>query len=271
LCHWLRSSSPVIVDVAQSGWCGRPASVGAVDSVKALYDRFRDLLHEVARFGVVGLVGLVVTDSGANLLQYGAGVDRFSATAVATIAATALSFAASRYWTFRHRQRSGAGRETVLFFAVNGIGVAITEGCVELAAAFGLTGKFAYNVALLGGIGLATVFRYWSYKRWIWPSAATASGPVSRRTPRRPARERLTRLPVRELAKFGVVGALTFLAARGAAFLLHVRAGAGPLPSAVVAFVAVSVISYAGNRCWTFRHRQRTGIRRESVRYAALS
>lgn len=107
--------------------------------MKALYDRFRDLLHEVARFGVVGLVGLVVTDSGANLLQYGAGVDRFSATVVATIAATALSFAASRYWTFRHRQRSGAGRETVLFFAVNGIGVAITEGCVEIAAAFGLT------------------------------------------------------------------------------------------------------------------------------------
>ena len=238
--------------------------------MQALYDRFRDLLHEAARFAVVGLAGLAVTDSGANLLQYGAGMDRFSATALATIAATALSFAASRYWTFRHRQHTGAGRETVLFFAVNGIGVAITEGCVELAAAFGRTSKFWYNIALLGGIGLATMFRYWSYKRWIWPSAATASSQVTRRAPRRPARERLTRLPVRELARFGAVGALTFLAARGAAFVLHVGAGAGPLPSAVVAFAAVGGISYAGNRCWTFRHRQRAGIRRESVRYAAL-
>lgn len=87
---------------------------------------------------------------------------------------------------------------------------------------------------------------------------------------RRPTRERLTRLPVRELAKFGVVGALTFLAARGASFLLHVRAGAGPLTSAVVALVVVSAVSYAGNRCWTSRHRQRLGIGRESVRYAAL-
>ncbi len=238
--------------------------------VKALYDRFRELIREAARFGVVGLAGLVVTDSGANALQYGAGMDKFSATAVATIAATALSFAASRYWTFRHRERSGAGRETVLFFAVNGIGVAITEGCVEVAAALGLTGKVSYNIALDGGIGLATVFRYWSYKRWVWPSAATASGRVRRRTPRRPARERLALLPVRELARFGVVGALTFLAGRGALFLLHVRAGAGPLASAVATIVVVSALSYAGNRCWTFRSRQRTGIGRESVRYAAL-
>ena len=238
--------------------------------MRVLYDRFRELLHEAARFGAVGLVGLVVVDSGANLLQYGAGMDRFSATAVATIVATALSFAASRYWTFRHRQRSGAGRETALFFAVNGIGVAITEGCVELAAASGRTGKFWYNIALLGGIGLATVFRYWSYKRWIWPSVAAAPGRVSRRAPRRPARGQLARLPVRELAKFGVVGALTFLAARGVAFVLHARMGAGPLASAAVGFAAVGAISYAGNRWWTFRHRQRTGMRRESVRYAAF-
>ena len=238
--------------------------------MRALYDRFRDLIHEAARFGVVGLAGLAVTDSGANVLRYGAGMDKFMATAVATIAATALSFLASRYWTFRHRERSGAGRETILFFAVNGIGVAITEGCVEVAAALGLTGKFSYNIALNGGIALATVFRYWSYRRWIWSSAAPASGRVSRRTARQPARERLTRLPVRELAKFGVVGALTFPAARGASFLLHVRAGAGPLTSAVVALVMVSAVSYAGNRCWTFRHRQRLGIGRESVRYAAL-
>jgi putative flippase GtrA len=241
-----------------------------VGSVKALYGRFRDLLHEAARFGVVGLAGLVVTDSGANLLQYGAGMDRFSATAVATIVATALSFAASRYWTFRHRERSGAGRETVLFFTVNGIGVAISEGCVGLALALGLTGKFSYNIALNGGIALATLFRYWSYKRWVWPSAASASGRVSRRTLRLPAHEWLSRLPVRELVKFGIVGALTFLAAVGGSFLLHVRAGAGPVTSAVVANVVVSAVSYAGHRCWTFRHRQRTGIRRESVRYVAL-
>lgn len=246
------------------------ADLGTVSAVMGLYGRFRDLIHETARFGVVGLAGLVVTDSGANLLQYGAGTDRFSATAIATVVATALSFVASRYWTFRHRERSGARRETVLFFAVNGIGAGISEGCVGLASAFGLTGKLSYNVALNGGIALATLFRYWSYKKWVWPAAADASGQMSRRPLRATAHEALAWPPVRELAKFCVVGAFTFLLQDSGAFLLHVRAGAGPLASAVVAIIMAIAISYAGNRYWTFRHRQRTGIRRETIRYIAL-
>ncbi len=246
------------------------ATLGRVSSVKALYGRFRDLIHEAARFGVVGLAGLIVTDSGANALQYEAGMDRFSASAVAIIAATAISFVASRYWTFRHREHSGTGRETVLFFVVNGIGVAITEGCVGLASALGLTGAFSYNIALNGGIALATVFRYWSYKRWVWPAAAAASGRVSRRPARLSAHGGLSRLPVRELAKFGVVGTFAFLVTGSGSFLLHVWAGAGPLTSSAVAIATAMAISYAGNRCWTFRHRQHIAIRRESVRYVTL-
>jgi putative flippase GtrA len=131
-----------------------------------------DLISEAARFAAVGLAGVVVTDGGANLLRYDAGLDRFTSVAIATIAAVALSFVASRYWTFRHREHTGLGRETVLFFAANGVGVAISEGCVWLASAFGGQGKLSYNVALAGGIALATLFRYWSYKKWVWPRSA---------------------------------------------------------------------------------------------------
>lgn len=91
-----------------------------------------------------------------------------------------------------------------------------------------------------------------------------------RRTLRRSAHQRPSQLPVRELAKFGIVSAFTVVAAGGGSALLYVRAGTGPLTSAVIATVVVGAVSYAGNRCWTFRHRQRIGIRRESVRYAAL-
>jgi len=137
--------------------------------MKAFYGRFRDLISEAGRFAVVGLVGVVITDGGANLLRYDAGLDRFTAVAIATLAAVAVSFVASRYWTFPHRERTGLGRETALFVAANAIGVAISEGCVWLASAFGWEGKVSYNVALAGGIALATLFRYWSYKKWVWP------------------------------------------------------------------------------------------------------
>jgi putative flippase GtrA len=140
--------------------------------MKALYGRFHDLISEAARFAVVGLAGVVITDGGANLLRYDAGLDRFTAVAIATLAAVAISFVASRYWTFRHREHGGLGRETVLFCVANGIGIAISEGCVWLASAFGWEGKLSYNVALAGGIALATLFRYWSYKKWVWPRSA---------------------------------------------------------------------------------------------------
>jgi putative flippase GtrA len=246
------------------------AIVGTVQLVLALYYRFRDLIHEAARFGVVGLAALAVTDGGANLLHYDAGVDKFSAVAIATIVATVLSFVASRYWTFRHRDRSGARKETVLFFLVNGVGVAISEGCIGLASALGLTGKISYNVALNGGIALATLFRYWSYRRWVWPAAAAASGQAGPAGSRLTAKETLRQLPVGELAKFSVVGVLALVCGNGGAFLLHAQPGAIPLASGAAGIVVAMAISYAGNRYWTFRHRQHGDFRRESVRYAAL-
>jgi putative flippase GtrA len=151
----------------------RPTVGGDDGFMKARHGRWsRDLVSEAARFAVVGLAGVVVTDGGANLLRYEAGLDRFTSVAIATLAAVAISFVASRYWTFRHRERTGFGRETVLFFAANGVGVAISEGCVWLASAAGGQGKLSYNVALAGGIALATLFRYWSYKKWVWPRRA---------------------------------------------------------------------------------------------------
>jgi putative flippase GtrA len=144
-------------------------------SVLRFYGRFRELINEGARFAVVGLAGVVITDGGANLLRYGAGLDRFTAVAIATLVAVAVSFVASRYWTFRSRERTGFGRETVLFCVANAIGVAISEGCVWLASAFGWEGKLSYNVALASGIALATLFRYWSYKVWVWPRSAQTS------------------------------------------------------------------------------------------------
>lgn len=147
--------------------------------MNAFYGRFRDLAGEAARFATVGLAGVVITGGGANLLRYDAGLDRFTSVAIATIAAVAVSFAASRYWTFRHRERTGLGRETVLFCVANGIGVAISEGCVWLASAFGWEGKLSYNTALAGGVALATLFRYWSYKKWVWPRSAAQCSPLS--------------------------------------------------------------------------------------------
>ena len=139
-----------------------------MSSIGDLFGRFRHLIHEGARFGVVGAVGFVITDGGTNLLQsplHG----WLKANVIATVAAMVVTYLGSRYWTFRHRERSGMGRETVLFFVLNGVGLGIQLACIGITNyAFGRTDRLAANIALLLGICLGTLFRFWSYRKWVW-------------------------------------------------------------------------------------------------------
>ena len=117
---------------------------------RRLYQRFRVLIHEAAKFGVVGLAGFIVSLGGADVLHFDAGVGKYKAVVAATIAATVVTFLGNRYWAFRHRERTGMGRETVLFFVFNAIGLAIQLACVAIVVdGAGLQGKVWYNLANL--------------------------------------------------------------------------------------------------------------------------
>jgi putative flippase GtrA len=137
--------------------------------------RFRCLIHEFATFAVVGATGLLVTDGVFNLM-ISERQATLPASAVATLAASAVTFVGSRYWTFRHRERTGLGRESAAFIVVNLAGVLIQQGSLELARhAFGHHDKLTLNAAFLLGVAVATLFRFWSYRRWVW-LASTAGG-----------------------------------------------------------------------------------------------
>ena len=145
---------------------------------RKLYERFRHFIHEVAKFGVVGGIAFVVTELVFNLLiQMGA--DSFAANAGATLVAAIVAFVGNRYWTFRNRHRSGMGRETALFFMLNAVGVLIQQACIELAKhEFGRNDKVTVNAAFLVGVVLATLFRFWSYRKWVWRLAPPGAEPV---------------------------------------------------------------------------------------------
>ena len=174
-----------------------------------LYERFRVLIHEAAKFGVVGLAGFIVSLGGADVLHFDLGVGKYKAVVTATIAATVVTFLGNRYWAFRHRERVGMGRETVLFFVFNGIGLLIQLACVAIVAdGLGLQGKVWYNLANLTGIGLGTLFRFWSYRKWVWRTQDPAAGvPAGRHRPVAPAPEIPgTRIPEAGVAEAVAVG-----------------------------------------------------------------
>jgi putative flippase GtrA len=153
-----------------------------VNLVSTLYQRFRLLIHEGSKFLVIGGIGFAVTEVTFNLFRFSAGLGLFTSNALATIIATVVTFIGNRYWTFRHREGKGTSHETVMFFVLNGVGLLIQYGAVWVAQnvlGFPHNDKFSTNVALLLGIALATLFRFWSYRKWVWhvqPASPEAVG-----------------------------------------------------------------------------------------------
>jgi putative flippase GtrA len=141
-------------------------AVPPVSSIRELYGRFRHLIHEGAKFLVIGGLGTIVTFGVANGLQ---SIGKYKAITIATVLATIVTFLGNRYWTFRHREGKGTARETTVFFVLNGVGLIIYYGCIwAIQDVAGLKSKLWYNIALVVGTGLGTLFRFWSYRKWVW-------------------------------------------------------------------------------------------------------
>jgi putative flippase GtrA len=147
------------------------------------------LLHEIAKFGVVGIGAFIIDIGLFNLLRFAGGegpmYDRpLTAKIVSVVVATTFAYVGNRYWTFRHRGRTTFGREYVLFFVLNGVGLAISVGCLWFSHyALGLTSALADNIsANVVGIALGTMFRFWSYRRWVFPADEPTADDAALRT-----------------------------------------------------------------------------------------
>ena len=140
-----------------------------VSLITRAYRRFAHLFAELAKFGVVGATAAVVDLGGAAYLHGVVGVGPLSAKAIAIAVATLVSYIGNRFWTFRHRGNHALLREWVVFIVLNLVGLLIAEIAIGFTYyALGLHDALAYNVASVAGTALATVFRYWSYKKWVF-------------------------------------------------------------------------------------------------------
>jgi putative flippase GtrA len=149
-----------------------------VSLVSRWYQRFQRLIHEFAKFGVIGTIGFLVTEGVFNLMITNHQAT-FTANAVSTLVAAAVTFVGNRYWTFRHRERTGMGREAAVFLVLNLVGIAIQQACLEIGkAASGHNDKLTLNIAFLAGVVLATLFRFWSYRKFVWLAQVADQAPA---------------------------------------------------------------------------------------------
>lgn len=144
----------------------------------------RTLLPQLARFGMVGLIGLVVDVALFNLLRVTVLAPEtlaegpVIAKVVSTSVAIAVNWIGSRYWTFRLEQRRPALREAVEFAVVSVGGMLIAVGCLVVSHyVLGFTSVLADNIATnVVGLLLGSAFRFALYRWWVFHPARMPAG-----------------------------------------------------------------------------------------------
>jgi len=144
--------------------------------IGGLYRRWRHLAHEMAKFGIVGAINTILDFGLANLLYLGMGWSAMGAKTASVAVAATSSFFMNRHWTFRHRARTSLRREYTLFFLLNGVGLLIANACILVVEqGFGKTGPLWFNIAQVAGLALGMVFRFTTYKRFVFLSPERAA------------------------------------------------------------------------------------------------
>ncbi|WP_425565498.1 GtrA family protein [Pilimelia columellifera] len=153
---------------------------------RMLWARVEHLAHEMGKFGIVGISAFAV-DSALFAILLSNRMEPLTAKTLSTAVSATLAFLGNRFWTWAHRERSGLAREYGLYFLFNVIGLGIAVAALGLSY-YGLgpiwpvfqTPLANFVAANIVGTGAGTLFRFWSYRRFVFveaqmPQVAAAS------------------------------------------------------------------------------------------------
>jgi putative flippase GtrA len=138
------------------------------------------LVKELSAFGIVGLSCFVLDLGLFQILYAHAGMGAVTARLVSTLVSMSVAYVAHRYWSFSHRARTGLRREYLIFALVNGVTLLLSLAVVAFVRyPLGQDDSLVLQLANVGSIGVGTVIRYLSYRRWVFvapdhPAAADA-------------------------------------------------------------------------------------------------
>jgi putative flippase GtrA len=155
-----------------------PPPSGRVGSARAAV---RARVSELAKFGSVGAVSFVVDLGLFNLLRFGPGEllggKPITAKIVSVAVATLVAWIGNRHWTFSDRRTENRPRELVGFLVINVGGMLIAIGCLWVSHyVLGFTSALADNLAAnVVGLGLGTIFRYVTYRRFVFIGSSATS------------------------------------------------------------------------------------------------
>jgi putative flippase GtrA len=131
---------------------------------------------ELGRFAVTGLAAYATDVVVFNVLLLGTPTSSAWSKVVSSLAAIAVAFAGSRWYTWRERRSDNPGREYALFLLMSLVAAGLQLLCLVfsrevLELRSGLADNISANVV---GMAIATVFRFWSFRTFVFPPRAPA-------------------------------------------------------------------------------------------------
>ena len=140
---------------------------------------------EVVTFLAVGGVGYVVDVSSFNLLRsesFLSAVDPSYARVAAVALAMVVTYLGNRLFTWRGQPDGDRRREIALFIVFNMIGLGLSVATLVTSHdLLRLTSPLADNIsANVVGLALGTLFRYWSYKTFVFATAPAVAQRAAR-------------------------------------------------------------------------------------------
>jgi putative flippase GtrA len=140
--------------------------------------------RELAKFLVVGGSTYVIDVGLFSLLSHSILENKVvTAKAISILIATIVSYVLNREWSFSRRGGREPRHEAMLFFVVNGL--ALVLNLVPLALSqyvfgFNTTNYSSFTVTVVNFIAanvvgtiLGMAFRFWAYRKWVFPDELT--------------------------------------------------------------------------------------------------
>lgn len=162
---------------------GRVTGAAVPGRVARLTGQVQALSAEIGKFVVVGGFCFVLDIAVANALHVGLGAGPTISKAASTALATFVSYLGNRAWAFAHRvdEQAGHGRDLGMFMVINLVGLLITLIPVDVGHyLLSMTSTLAFNVTSLLGTAVATAFRFWAYRRFVFTAGSAAHRPACR-------------------------------------------------------------------------------------------
>lgn len=142
--------------------------------------RLRRLSREVAEFAAVGGIGVLVNLAVFNLVRNSTELPVVRCSMIATAVAIIFNYIGFRYFTYRDRDKTRPPREFTLFLVFSTAGLVIENGLLYVATyGFDWDTPLQNNIFKFLGIGMASLFRFWSYRSWVFRAVPAAARPAA--------------------------------------------------------------------------------------------